>query len=249
MSETFHRYSYRIYLAVFLLLLAFQLIFWLQTEGIKPTDEVLPQPPNHYLAEALSLGDKQFLFRILTNRVAVSGNIFGGYISLREYDYQKLYNWLKLLDSLDPKSDSAAGLAGYYFSSTTKKENNLLLIKYLDEHSSSDLAKNWWWMYQATYIAQHNLKDLDLALKLANKVAHAEGEDVPLWIHQFPAFLYEKQGEACSSFKVIEKILKDNETGVRPISAKEAGFMRYFINHRLSKLQQQKFDPRKCKNL
>jgi hypothetical protein len=60
--------------------------------------------------------------------------------------------------------------------------------------------------------------------------------------------LHEEVGESCLAFEVIEKLIKESESGQRQISANEMNFMRHFINERLTKLSKQKFDPRQCRH-
>ena len=85
------------------------------------------------------------------------------------------------------------------------------------------------------------------ALELAQKLAQNNAENAPFWTKQMPAFISEQMGDGCMAFSVIEKLIKESENGERQINPAEMNFMRHFINERLSKLQKQKFDPRRCK--
>ena len=84
-------------------------------------------------------------------------------------------------------------------------------------------------------------------MEIAEKLSSNNSPSAPFWTKQMPAFLYEEMGDGCMAFVVIEKLIKESESGERQISAQEMNFMRVFINQRLAKLQKQKFDPRKCK--
>jgi hypothetical protein len=139
-------------------------------------------------------------------------------------------------------------LAAYYFSQTQREEDSSYIVQYLDEHASKDLDANWWWIFQAINIAQKNLHDEDLALKLAYKLSENNARNAPLWTKQMPAFIYAKQGNNCMAFAIIQKLIEENNSGGRQISVEEMNFMRYFINDRLKKLKNQNFDPRKCQN-
>jgi hypothetical protein len=244
-SLFYHLNSHKIFLYFFLLTFGLQIFFWQKTESIKPQFDLIPNAPNKYLIKAF--GDDEFLFRTLGARLQNSGDVFAGFVSLKNYDYQKIYHWLILLDSLNNKSRFTPALASYYYGQINDSEKIKYIIKYLDEYASRNIDENWWWMFQAIYLSKNTLKDKNLALKFAYKLADNQGDKAPLWTKEMPAFLHAENGEDCMAFVIIEKIIKENETGKRKIKAEEMNFLRYFINERLSKLKVKKFDPNQCK--
>lgn len=245
----FHLYSHKIFFWLFLITFVFQILFWKKTEDTKPPFEIIPPAPNQYLISTLSLGDKEFLFRILAARLQNSGDIFAGFRSLKEYDYLRIYQWMTKLDTLNDESNFIPALAAYIYSQTQIQKDVAYILDYLEEHCAKDIDKNWWWLFQATYIAKKNLGDMTRALKIAEMLSKNNAVNAPLWTKQLPAFLYEEQGESCMAFAAIERVIKESESGARQVTPEEMNFMRYFINERLSKLKKQKFDPRQCKNL
>ena len=155
-----------------------------------------------------------------------------------------------MLDGLNSRSNFVPSLASYYYAQTTKSEDTRYIVDYLDEHSATNIDTNWWWLFQAVFIAKNNLGDMKLALNLANKLAKNNAENAPLWTKQMPAFISEEMGDGCMAFGVIQKLINESESGARQVKPEEMNFMRHFINTRLKKLKNQKFDPRKCpKNL
>lgn len=244
----YHIYGHKIFFWLFIAMLFLQILFWQKTQNIKPKFDVIPPAPNQYLISALSLGDDEFLFRILGTRLQNSGDLFAGFVSFKTYDYSRLYDWMTTLDTLNDKSRFIPSLASYYYSQTPIESDTKYIVDYLDEHSSKDIDHNWWWLFQAIFIAKKSLKDMDRALELAKKLSQNNAKNAPLWTKQMPAFIYEKKGDGCMAFRVIEKLIKESETGSRKITAEEMNFMRYFIKNRLNKLKKQKFDPRQCKN-
>jgi len=243
----YHIYSHKIFFWLFVATFVAQIFFWKQTENIKPSFEIIPPVPSKYLVSTLSLGDNEFLFRILGTRLQNSGDVFAGFVALKNYDYSRLYQWMVMLDGLNPKSNFIPALAAYYYSQTQNKPDTRYIVDYLDQHSSRDIDNKWWWLFQGTYIAKNNLGDINRALEMAEKLSSNNSPSAPFWTKQMPAFLYEEMGDGCMAFVVIEKLIKESESGERKISAQEMNFMRVFINQRLAKLQKQKFDPRKCK--
>ncbi len=246
---SFHLYSHKIVFWLFVATFALQIFFWHKTEHLKPRLDIVPSVPSKYLVSALSLGDNEFLFRILATRLQNSGDVFAGFVALKNYDYLRIYEWMTMLDSLNDKSHFVPSLASYYYSQTQRREDTRYIINYLEEHSEKDIDANWWWLFQASYIAKVTLGDIDRAIELAQKMGQNNAPNAPLWSKQMAAFLYEEKGQSCMAFSVIKKLINESESGQRQIKSEEMDFMRHFINERLAKLKSQKFDPRKCKNL
>jgi hypothetical protein len=246
MAIFYHLYSHKIFFWLFVFTFILQVGFWYKTEKIKPSFEIVPPAPSRYLVEAASFGDKEFLFRTLGLRLQNSGDVFAGFVALKNYDYSRIYQWLKTLDSLNEKSNFAPSLASYYYAQTQNKSDTRYVVDYLEERADRDIDQNWWWAFQAIYIAKNNLYDMPRALKLAEKLSQNNAKNAPLWTKEMPAFIYAEMGNNCMAFAVIEKLLQESQNGARQISVEEMNFMRYFINERLNKLKAQKFDPRKC---
>jgi hypothetical protein len=242
----YHLNAHRIFFWLFLAAFCCQILLWKKFEKFHTSFDVVPQAPNQYLVAAFSFGDNEFLFRALSMRLQSSGDVFAGFVALKNYDYSRIYDWMTMLDTLNNQSRLIPSLASYYYSQTTKIEDVHYVIRYLDEHASKNLDANWWWMFQAVFIAKDMLKDFKLALHLAEKLAQNNAANAPLWTKQLPAFISEKMGDGCLAFKSIQKLIAESESGVRKVSAEEMNFMRHFINDRLRKLKNQKFDPRQC---
>ncbi len=237
------------FIVIFILLFSLQFFFWLKAEKIKPDVNIVPKLPSAQAVAAFSFGDSQFYFRVNALRIENAGDSFGRFTPLKQYDYEELYKWFKLLDGLDSKSKYVPTLAANYYSQTQNKEDTRYVIQYLDEYASRDIDENWWWMFQAVYIANTTLKDNELALKLAYKLSENNNVRAPIWTKQFPAFIEAKMGEDCKAFIIINKILKDSEGRENEIPAKEMDFMRYFIKERLENLKKKNFDPSQCKEI
>ena len=243
----YHLYSHKIYFWFFVGFFALQLLFWHKTENIKPSFDLVPPAPSKYLISAASLGDKEFLFRVMATRLQNSGDVFAGFVALKNYDYLRIYQWLTALDELNDQSHFTPSLAAYVYSQTQKHEDTKYIVDYLEEHSIKDINRNWWWLFQAIYIAKEQMHDINRALELSYKLSENNAPNAPLWTKQMPAFIHEEMGDGCTAFKVIEKILHESESGVRKTDISEINFMRHFIQERLRKLQEVKFDPKKCK--
>ncbi len=245
-QEFYYAKAYKIYLYCFIIFFFLQLLFWFNTNEIRPKYDIVPQVPNKYIVSVISLGDKEFLFRALGERLQNSGDVFAGFVALKNYNYPMLYQWFKMLDGLNGKSNFIPALASYYYSQTQNTKDTIYVINYLDEHSSKNIDDNWWWMYHAMMIARKDLKDKDKALELAYKLSNNKAEKAPIWTREFPALIHSEMGDDCLAFRVTEKIIKDNESGARKLQHQDLELMRYFINKQLSTLKKQGFNPNKC---
>ncbi len=212
--------------------LAMQIALWTQTKQYKPNLAIVPDVPSAQAIKAISLGDEQFYFRTLAFQLQNAGDSFGRFTALKLYNYEKLYHWFTLLDTLDDKSHFVPSLASYYFSQTQNVQDTKYVVKYLEETSEKNLYDKWWWMGQAVYIANHKLKDKDWALRLAYKLAATPRDDIPMWAKQMPAFIHEQRGEEEQALNIISNILNN----VTNIDQGELNFMSYFVTDRLKKL-------------
>jgi len=242
----YHHQAHRLFLLLFLLFFCSQIIFWYKTHRFRVEVEIVPEVISRPATQILSLGDREFLFRTLAMNLQNMGDVFAGFVSLKKYDYQRIYQWASRLDELNEQSRLVPSLVSYYYANNDNQADLIFLVKYLDEHASKNIDKNWWWMFQAIQIARIGVRDFDLALKLANKLASNNAIDAPLWTKQMPAFISKEKGDDCLAFQVINKILIESENNTRPISVDEMNFMRYFVGERLKSLKQKKFDPRQC---
>jgi len=242
----YHQNSHKFYFWLFVLLLCTQIFLWKKTENYHAPFEIIPPAPNKYLVEAASFGDQELIFRSLAMRLQNSGDIFAGFVALKNYDYSRIYDWMTMLDTLNSESHLVPALASDYYSQTTNYADVIYIVNYLDEHSQKNIDHNWWWMFQASFLAEEILKDMPRALELAAKLAKNNSDKAPFWTKEWVAFLSEKNGDGCLAFGVIAQLIEESESGKRVVQPHEMAFMRYFIRDRLSKLKNKKFDPRKC---
>jgi hypothetical protein len=218
-----------LFFAAFLLL---QAAFWWYSLDHKPRMEIVPNVPSATAVKAISFGDSQFFFRVLGLMLQNFGDSWGRYTPLKDYDYPKLGRWFALLDTLDNQSNYIPTMAGAYYSQSQNPEDTIYVIRYLQHHAKGRINEKWWWQAQAVYIANHKLKDKKLALELALPLVNAK--NVPLWVNQLAAFLYEQQGEFDSAAQIIDQI----KNHVQNIPPAELRFMEYFVKERLAAFKQ-----------
>lgn len=224
-----------------MVLVLLQLGYWYKTRDITPEMGIVPEVPGREAMHAMTFGDDQFYFRILTFNLQNAGDTFGRSTSLRYYDFNKLYLWFNLLDELDAKSNMVPAMATYYFSQTQNTADVRYVVDYLYTHSVRDVAAKWWWLVQAIYLSMHKLDDKDLALKVSAPLVN---KDVPAWAQQMAAVVREKRGEMEDALRIMETI-KDNAKDIKDMDLK---YMSYFIKERLGKLEKMRDSKNKKNN-
>ena len=209
-----------------------QIAFWHETRRIIPDMSIVPDVPGEVTVKALSFGDEHAFFRLLGLQLQTAGDTFGRFTALYKYDYNKVYHWFRLLDKLDSRSNFIPAMATYYYSQSQNVEDARYVVDYLVEHAQDNVDKKWWWLVQAVYLANHKLKDKDLAIQVAKKL---EGNyNIPIWAKQIPAFIHEQRGEMDEALHIIDNILEN----VEELEEKELNFMRYFVEERIDRLEE-----------
>jgi len=211
------------------LFVCLQFIVWTATEKHTPDIGILDDVPTHNQASIAALGDEQFYFRYLALNLQNSGDSFGRFTALKNYDYAKLGKWLHLLDEMDYKSNFVPSIAAYYYSNTQTPADNIHIVNYLESHYDRMPKEKWWWMAMAASIANFKLQDKQLALRLAFKLSNTPNADMPRWAQQMPAVIYAELGEKELAFEIINDLANRYDD----YSQGEINYMNNFVKERL----------------
>jgi hypothetical protein len=219
--------------AALLVALAMQIYVSGLLHDTRPTLTIVEEPPTRNAVELMALGDDSFYFRILALELQNSGDSYGRFTALRYYDYARLSRWFALLDTLDARSNIVPTLASYYYALTPNVKDIAAVVQYLEEHADTNPATKWWWYAQATYLANHKLKDTDHALRLAYKLSESPAK-MPMWAKQMPAFIHEQRGELEDSYRFMQAIADEFDS----LSNAEKNFIVYFMKERMAALEE-----------
>lgn len=187
-------------LRVTFILLSFivlQTIIWSQLRHMQVEWLNVPPAPSKAIASAAGLGDAQFAYRYYALQLQNAGDMGGRTQSLKNYNLQRIAEWLRLGSYLDPVSDVMPFLAAYYFGGVQEEAHDQLrpIVLYLEQAGDSPEGEKWRWLAQAVYLANYKLKDTALALRLAEKLKNMPNPDVPIWARQFSLVVLEQAGE------------------------------------------------------
>lgn len=138
---------------------------------LRPTLGILPDLPQEHAVDALAFGDSQFLFRYLALTLQNAGDNGGRVTPLKNYDYEKVVAWLRLLDRLDINSHWVIAMANGYFGQTQRVEDVEPVVRYMQGHVAQQPEAKWPWLVNAVHLARHRLKSDWLALDAARQLA------------------------------------------------------------------------------
>ncbi len=235
---------FKAYLLMALSLLVTALL-WSYSRDFQTRWSNVPPPPSRANISAAGLGDIQLSYRLYALMIQSMGDTGGRIISFDQYNYDHLTGWLSTISALDKRSSLLPFLAAYYFSNVKDPDKLRAVIKFLAEAGQKpsqtySKQQNWRWLGQAITLARFNLKDKDLALELAYKLAALEEPDMPGWTKQMPAFILNNKGDKEGAYKIMLKILQSNAETLPP---EELFFTRDYICTRLQTPKQAQNNP------
>lgn len=207
--------SVKVSLLVFLLL---NISVWFYARPIQSLWLNIPPPPGASSLKASALGDASFAYRSSALTIQSLGDTGGRSVNLNKYNYVYLGGWFEVLDDLDQASNYMPNLAGFYFSNARDPKNVAYIVKYLEKVGERADGNKWRWLAHAVYLARYSLKDNDLALRLANKLAkiYKERDDLPIWAGQMPAIVMMDEGKDAAALRWLLNLLDTEHDTLHP---------------------------------
>jgi hypothetical protein len=157
--------------------------------------QVLAEPPSFELLRALALGEPIVMAKILMLWLQSFDNQAGQFISYQKINYTTLQQWLARILQLDPQSQYPLFAASHLYSNIPDVDKQRIMLEFVYQQFFTDPLHRWPWLAHVTVLAKHRLKDLPLALKYAEAIAHHANEEMPLWAQQMQIFILEDMGE------------------------------------------------------
>jgi hypothetical protein len=206
--------------------------FWLGAKDIYAKWAGVPPPPDRAGAVMMSLGDEQFSYRFGALNLQILGDTGGQVTALSDYSYDKLGQWFRLLNTLDPASNHVPMVAAFYFGGTQKPEDVAHVVDYLEQVGQVPIGNKWRWLAHAVFLARHRMNDLDRALDLAYKLSRMEpiGDELPIWARQMPIFVLKATGEKDDARALMENMLRSSDADIHP---NEINFMKGYLIEQL----------------
>ena len=195
----------------------------------------LTAPLSASMYQGLSMGSHGLMGHLAALRLQLHDNQLGRHFSYRRLDYSQLVEWLETVSEISPDNEYPMLLASRVYSSTRDPAQLRLLVAFIESRFEHNPQLYWRRMTEAMLIAKHQLNDLNLALRLAEKVAiQPQSVEMPQWARDFRFLLLADLNQLESAIAIIQALLS---TG----SIKDPDELR-FLRDKLSKFQQELFE-------
>lgn len=198
------------------LLLGFALLFAAQlghhhaTErelaaSYRPLDAPLAAPTYR----AVAMGSEQLLGHLLAIRLQLHDNQAGQHFRYSLMDYERLIAWLEQISDTAPGTEYPLLLASRIYSQTGSEERLRMIVAFIERRFGENPQKHWRRLAEASLLARHKLGDLELALRLAERLARQpESVVMPQWARDFEFLLLAELNEYEASIAIIQAMLE-----------------------------------------
>ena len=171
----------------------------------------LSQPFDSAIYKGLSMGSEHLFSYLLAIRLQLHDNQAGKHIRYRKIDYSRLVNWLEQIHRLNRQSEYPMMLASRVYSQTRDKERLRIILAYIDRGFMTNPQLHWRHQAEATVIAKHKLEDLELALKMAQKLSDQPASvAMPRWARDMQFLLLGDLNEFETALVIITALLQSD---------------------------------------
>lgn len=158
---------------------------------------------------ALSMGSAQLAGYLLALRLQLHDNQAGRHFSYRMIDYAILVEWLERITEISRGTEYPMLLASRVYSSTGDRGRLRRVIAFIERRFEDDPQKHWRRLAEACLLAKHKVGDLELALRLARRLAQQPASVVmPQWARDFEFLLLAELNELESAIAIIQAMLQ-----------------------------------------
>lgn len=220
----------------FALILLGQLLYHQSSQQQFEADyQALSKPLQASTYRVVSMGSDKLLGYLLAIRLQLHDNQMGRHFSYDRIDYHRLVDWLEQIRALNPRSEYPMLLASRVYSQTQDKGRLVLMLDFIERTFEDDPQLHWRRLAEASLLAKHQLGDLKLALRLAEKLAQLpESVIMPNWARDIRFLLLAEMNEFESAIAIIQALL---QSGV--VSDPDE---RRFLEGKLLEFQQKLFE-------
>jgi len=153
-------------------------------------------PPPAALLRLASLGEPIALAKILMLNLQSFDYQSGSKVPYRDLDYLLVEAWLARILELDPNGQYPLLAASRLYAEVPDEAKQRSMLDFVYREYLADPNRRWPWLAQATFLAKHRLKDMDLALKYADALQkYTTAKDIPPWATTMGIFIREDLDE------------------------------------------------------
>ena len=226
------------------LLLAFVLLLVAQTvhhhfdrERLESSYRGLSQPFSANIYRGLALGSEQLFGYLLAIRLQLHDNQVGQHFRYSLIDYDLLVDWLDQITEISPGTEYPMLLASRVYTATGDRRQLRQVLEFIERRFDDDPQLHWRRLAEASVMAKHKLDDIELALRMARKLARQPVSiNMPNWARDFEFLLLAELNELESAIAMIQALLQTE--------AVNDPDERRFLQGKLSDFQQKLFESR-----
>lgn len=168
----------------------------------------LGKPLSASAYRAAAMGSEQLLGYLLAIRLQLHDNQAGQHFRYSLIDYDRLIDWLEQLSDVAPHTEYPLLLASRIYSQTGSEPRLRQLIGFIERRFGDNPQLHWRRLAEACLLAKHKLGDLELALRLAERLARQpQSVQMPHWARDFHFLLLADLNEYESAIAMIRGLL------------------------------------------
>lgn len=195
---------------LFVLFFGLQVLFHQASqEAFEATYRPLGEPLPSSAYRQLAMGSEQLAGYLMSIGLQLHDNQVGQHFSYRLIDYDRLVVWLDRAMDLSRDIEYPMLLASRIYTQTGDPERLRKILAFIERRFDENPRLHWRRMTEACLVAKHRLGDLDLALRLAEKIAAQPASvEMPHWARDFQFLLLADMNELESAIAVIQALLQ-----------------------------------------
>ena len=171
--------------------------------------QALGKPFSAPIYSGMAMGSEQLLGHLLAIRLQLHDNQAGKHFRYSLIDYDLLVDWLDHISDIYPDTEYPMLLASRIYAQTRNHERLHKILGFIERRFDDNPQLHWRRMAEASLIAKHKLDDLELALRLAEKIAAQPAEvEMPHWARDFQFLLLADLNELESAIAIIQALLQ-----------------------------------------
>ena len=223
-------------LLAFMLLLLAQIVYHhADGERIENRYRGLSSPYSADIYRGLALGSEQLFGYLLAIRLQLHDNQVGKHFRYSLIDYDLLADWLDRITEISQGTEYPMLLASRVYSSTGDPEQLRKMLEFIERRFDDDPQLHWRRLAEASVMAKHKLGDMEIALRMARKLARQPASlNMPNWARDFEFLLLAELNELESAITMIQALLQTE--------AVNDPDERRFLQGKLSDFQQKLFE-------
>ena len=177
-----------------------------------PAASDLALPPSAASVQISSLGEALAWAKMANLSLQAYDNQPGISLPFKRLDYSRIEAWLARILELDPDGQYPLLAASRLYGAVDDAARQRRMLDFVQRQFLLDPNRRWQWLAHAAFIARHQLRDLNLAVRYAESLRlHAKSPRVPAWARQMEIFLREDMNEYETAKLLLGALLSSGE--------------------------------------